>query len=56
MRALAGLRIVWSMSYSHVLVSSTTEESNNGGTFNEPPPLNRLVNSSEDKVNARALQ
>ena len=40
-----GLVTVILVSYSH------GSESNNSGVFNDPPPLNRVVNSTEDKVN-----
>jgi hypothetical protein len=40
-----GLVTVTLTSYSH------NSESNNSDVFNEPPPLNIVVNSTEDKVN-----
>jgi hypothetical protein len=47
---IAGFGVVLFMNYSYTSAPSTIDKSNNSLSFNEPPPLDKAVNSDEEKV------
>jgi hypothetical protein len=49
--SIAGLGAVLFVNYAHISAATTIDKSNNSLSFNEPPPLDRVVNSDEEKVN-----